>query len=135
MIEKGYNTIHQIICRWHYAVLVKVYPGCYSLVGTKLLPGEAEKFYQKNKNKGDKIITEYDYNDDGSIWVGFEINKKTIDKRNFRISNSIYDVLKGNYIVKGQNREIKINEQKYISRLGNNLIKDNLKKGDDIKFN
>ena len=29
---------------------------------------------------------------------------------------------------------LEINEQKYISRLGNNLIKDNLKKGDDIIF-
>ena len=135
LIENGHNeNSSNIYVSGNTPVLVKVYPGCYSLVGTKLLPGEAEQFYQKNKDKGDKIITEYDYNDDGSIWVGFEINKKTIDKRNFRISNSIYDVLKGNYIVKGQNREIKINEQKYISRLGNNLIKDNLKKGDDIIF-
>ena len=63
-----------------------------------------------------------------------EINQKTKDKRNFKISNSIFDVLKGNYIVKGKNHEIKINRQKYISKLGNNLIKDKLKTGDDIIF-
>ena len=57
---------------------------------------------------------------------------KTI--KQYRISNSIFDVLKGNYIVKGKNHQIKINKQKYISRLGNNLIEDKLKNGDDIIF-
>ena len=42
--------------------------------------------------------------------------------------------LKGNYIVKGKNHEIKVNNQKYISKLGNNLIEDKLRSGDDIIF-
>ena len=135
LIDKGENenSSNQYVSG-NTPVIIKVFPGCYSLVGTKLNPGEAEQFYKINKDKGDKIITEYDYNEDGSIWVGYEINQKTKDKRNFKISNSIFDVLKGNYIVKGKNHEIKINKQKYISKLGNNLIKDKLKTGEDIIF-
>lgn len=135
LIDKGENenSSNQYVSG-NTPVIIKVFPGCYSLVGTKLNPGEAEEFYQANKDKGNKIITEYDYNEDGSIWVGYEINQQTKDKRNFRISNSIFDVLKGNYIVKGKNHQIKINKQKYISRLGNNLIEDKLKNGDDIIF-
>ena len=135
LIDKGENenSSNQYVSG-NTPVIIKVFPGCYSLVGTKLNPGEAEQFYKLNKDKGDKIITEYDYNEDGSIWVGYEINQKTKDKRNFKISNSIFDVLKGNYVVKGKNHEIKINRQKYISKLGNNLIEDKLKTGDDIIF-
>ena len=135
LIEKGHNenTSNQYVSG-NTPVISKVYPGCYSLIGTNLYPGEAEKFYQDNKDKREKIITEYDFNQDGSIWVGYEINKQTIDKRNFRISNSIFDVLKGKYVVKGKNHEIEINKQKYISRLGNSLINEKLNYGDDIIF-
>ena len=135
LIDKGENenSSNQYVSG-NTPVIIKVFPGCYSLVGKKLNPGEAEQFYKINKDKGDKIISEYDYNEDGSIWVGYEINQKTKDKRNFKISNSIFDVLKGNYIVKGKNHEIKVNNQKYISKLGNNLIEDKLRSGDDIIF-
>ena len=76
-------------------ILIKVNPGCYSLVGTKLSPGEQDNFYKKNKGKGEKIISDYDHNDNGSIWIGYEINQKNRDKRNFRVQSSIVDVLKG----------------------------------------
>lgn len=135
LIDKGENenSSNQYVSG-NTPVIIKVFPGCYSLVGTKLNPGEAEEFYQANKDKGNKIITEYDWNEDGSIWVGYEINQQTKDKRNFKISNSIFDLLKGDYIVKGKSHEIKINKQKYISKLGNNLIENKLKTGDDIIF-
>ena len=86
-------------------------------------------FFQFNHRRSD-----YDHNADGSIWVGYEINSKTRDRRNFRIENSIYDVLKGDYKVKGMNHKIKINNQKYISKLANDLFKDKIKIGDEIVF-
>ncbi len=116
-------------------VIIKVRPGCYSLVGTKFHPGEKDEFYEKNKNrKGEKIISDYDHNSDGSIWVGYEINSVTRDRLNFKIESSIYDILKGDYSVNGMNHKINVNNQKYISRLANEVFKNKLKIGDEIVF-
>ena len=114
-------------------VIIKVAPGCYSLVGTKLDPGEIDTFYKKNKGKGHKTITDYDYNDDGSIWVGYEINERTRGGKNFTINNSIYNILKGKYDVNGMNHKINISN-KFITRVGNEIFQDRLKLGDEIIF-
>ena len=136
LLDVGVNvsTAH-IYASSNTPVLIKVRPGCYSLVGTEFYPNEKDEFYEKNKNKkGEKIRSDYDHNADGRIWVGYEINSKTRDRRNFRIENSIYDVLKGDYKVEGMNHKIKINNQKYISKLANDLFKDKIKIGDEIIF-
>ena len=115
-------------------ILIKVNPGCYSLVGTKLSPGEQDDFYKKNKGKGEKIISDYDHNDNGSIWIGYEINQKTRDKRNFRVQSSIVEILKGDYIYKDINQKIKINDHGYITGIAHKNFKKDIKIGEDIIF-
>ena len=115
-------------------ILIKVNPGCYSLVGTKLGPGEQDNFYKKNKGKGEKIISDYDHNADGSIWIGYEINQKTRDKRNFRVPSSIVEILKGVYIYKDINQKIKINDHGYITGIAHKNFKKDIKIGEDIIF-
>ena len=110
-------------------ILIKVNPGCYSLVGTKLSPGEQDDFYKKNKGKGEKIISDYDHNDNGSIWIGYEINQKTRDKRNFRVQSSIVEILKGDYIYKDINQKIKINDHGYITGIAHKNFKKDIKIG------
>ena len=116
-------------------VIIKVRPMCYSLVGTEFYPGEKDEFYQKAKKvKGEKIISDYDHNPDGSIWVYYEINSATRDRKNFRVENSIYDILKGDYTVNGMDHKININNQKCISKLANDKFKNKIKIGDEILF-
>ena len=124
-----------IYAAYQTPVIIKVRPRCYALVGTKFYPGEKDEFYEKNKKlKGEKIISDYDHNSDGSIWVGFEINSTTRDRQNFKVESSIYDILRGDYSVKGMNHKINVNNQKYISRLANDIFKDKIKIGDEIIF-
>ena len=114
-------------------VIIKVRPGCYALVGTKFYPGEPDEFYKKNKDKGVKVITDYDHNDDGKIWIGYEINERTRGGKNFSINNSIYEILKGKYNVKGMNHKLNVSN-KMIGRIGNKMFKDMLNLGDEIIF-
>ena len=101
----------------------------------KFYPGEKDEFYQKAKKvKGEKIISDYDHNPDGSIWVYYEINSATRDRKNFRVENSIYDILKGDYTVNGMDHKININNQKCISKLANDRFKNKIKIGDEILF-
>jgi len=109
-----------------------VNPACYSLIGTKLDPGEAESFFNKNKGRS-KIITDYDHTGDGRIWIGYEINERTRSGRNFPVSNSIYEILKGKYNVRGMNHEINI-RNKTIGKVSNEIFKDKLKIGEEIVF-
>ena len=104
------------------------------MVGTKLSPGEQDNFYKKNKGKGEKIISDYDHNDNGSIWIGYEINQKTRDKRNFRVQSSIVEILKGDYIYKDINQKIKINDHGYITGIAHKNFKKDIKIGEDIIF-
>ena len=113
-------------------LITKVSPACYSLIGTKLEPGEAEIFFNKNKGRS-KIISDYDHTDDGKIWIGYEINERTRSGRNFPVSNSIYEILKGKYNVKGMNHEINI-RNKTIGKVSNEIFKDKLKIGEEIVF-
>ena len=124
-----------IYAAYQTPVIIKVRPRCYALVGTKFYPGEKDEFYEKNKKlRGEKIISDYDHNSDGSIWVGFEINSTTRNRQNFKVESSIHDILRGDYSVKGMNHKINVNNQKYISRLANNIFKDKIKIGDEIIF-
>ena len=56
------------------------------------------------------------------------------NRLNFKIESSIYDILKGDYSVNGMNHKINVNNQKYISRLANEIFKNKLKIGDEIVF-
>ena len=89
--------------------------------------------HEKNKGKGAKIISDYDHNDDGSIWVGYEINEKTRSGKNFAVENSLYNIIKGKYNVDGMNHKINI-ANKSITRVGNEIFQDKLKLGDEIIF-
>ena len=132
LIDKGINpnTSSQMISI--NPLITKVNPACYSLIGTKLEPGEAEIFFNKNKGRS-KIITDYDHTDDGRIWIGYEINERTRSGRNFPVSNSIYEILKGKYNVKGMNHEINI-RNKIIGKVSNEIFKNKLKLGEEIVF-
>tara|TARA_E500000178_G_C17038381_1_gene764899 strand:- start:7212 stop:10217 length:3006 start_codon:yes stop_codon:yes gene_type:complete len=135
LIDQGVN-VHtaNLFTSGNTPVLIKVNPGCYSLVGTKLSPGEQDDFYKKNKGKGEKIVSDYDHNDDGSIWIGYEFNQKTKDKRNFKVQSSIKDILKGDYMYKDINQKIKINNHGYITGIAHKNFKKDIKIGEDIIF-
>ena len=132
LIDKGINPNTSAIMISVNPLITKVSPACYSLIGTKLEPGEAEIFFNKNKGRS-KIISDYDHTDDGKIWIGYEINERTRSGRNFPVSNSIYEILKGKYNVKGMNHEINI-RNKTIGKVSNEIFKDKLKIGEEIVF-
>ena len=132
LIDKGINPNTSAIMISINPLITKVNPACYSLIGTKLDPGEAESFFNKNKGRS-KIITDYDHTDDGRIWIGYEINERTRSGRNFPVSNSIYEILKGKYNVRGMNHEINI-RNKTIGKVSNEIFKDKLKLGEEIVF-
>ena len=133
-MDQGVNTnTATVFISQNTPVIIKVAPGCYSLVGTKLDTGEIDNFYKKNKGKGAKIISDYDHNDDGSIWVGYEINEKTRNGKNFAVENSLYNIIKGKYNVDGMNHKINV-ANKSITRVGNEIFQDKLKLGDEIIF-
>jgi len=134
LMDQGINTnTATVFISQNTPVIIKVAPGCYSLVGTNFGTGEIDSFYKKNKGKGAKIISDYDHNDDGSIWVGYEINERTRSGKNFAVENSLYNILKGKYIVDGMNHKINI-ANKSITRIGNEIFQDKLKIGDEIIF-
>ena len=134
LMDQGVNTnTATVFISQNTPVIIKVAPGCYSLVGTKLDTGEIDNFYKKNKGKGAKIISDYDHNDDGSIWVGYEINEKTRNGKNFAVENSLYNIIKGKYNVDGMNHKINV-ANKSITRVGNEIFQDKLKLGDEIIF-
>ena len=134
LMDQGVNTnTATVFISQNTPVIIKVAPGCYSLVGTKLDTGEIDNFYKKNKGKGAKIISDYDHNDDGSIWVGYEINERTRSGKNFAVENSLYNIIKGKYNVNGMNHKINI-ANKSITRVGNEIFQDKLKLGDEIIF-
>ena len=134
LMDQGVNTnTATVFIGQNTPVIIKVAPGCYSLVGTNFDTGEIDNFYKKNKGKGAKIISDYDHNDDGSIWVGYEINERTRSGKNFAVENSLYNIIKGKYNVDGMNHKINI-ANKLISRVGNEIFQDKLKLGDEIVF-
>ena len=55
LIDKGINPNTSAIMISINPLITKVNPACYSLIGTKLDPGEAESFFNKNKGRS-KII-------------------------------------------------------------------------------
>jgi DNA-directed RNA polymerase alpha subunit len=133
LMDQGTNTNTASVYITNTPVITKVAPACYSLVGTKLDAGEIDSFYKKNKGKGAKIISDYDHNDDGSIWIGYEINERTRSGKNFVVENSLYSIIKGKYNVDGMNHKINI-VNKFITRVGNEIFQDKLKLGDEIIF-
>ena len=134
LMDQGVNTnTATVFIGQNTPVIIKVAPGCYSLVGTNFDTGEIDNFYKKNKGKGAKIISDYDHNDDGSIWVGYEINERTRSGKNFAVENSLYNIIKGKYNVDGMNHKINI-ANKSITRVGNEIFQDKLKLGDEIIF-
>jgi len=114
-------------------IIIKVAPSCYALVGTNFEANEIDNFFNLNKKKNKiKTNTEYDYNNDGTIWIGYEINKKNRPGKNFIVPTSLYDIIKGEYKVVNTDYNITV-KNKLISRISNEKLKDKLL-GEEIMF-
>ncbi|MDA7806530.1 hypothetical protein N8963_04535, partial [Candidatus Pelagibacter sp.] len=115
-------------------IIIKVAPSCYALVGTKFETGEIDSYYSLNKvkNKIEKNF-DYDYGENNTIWVGYEINKKNRDGRNFLVPKSLYEIIKGEYKVVGLDHSIKVSNS-IISRVSNEKLKNMIVLGQEIIF-
>jgi len=113
-------------------ILIKVAPQSYCLVGTQLATGEIDDFVEKIRKKRTETVTDYDYNDDRSIWIAYEINNTNRHGKNFNIFSSLTNILKGKWDVVGMNHKINING--IIQRVANEKFKDQLIVGNEIMF-
>ena len=115
-------------------IIIKVAPSCYALVGTEFQAGEIDIYYNLNKvkNKIEKNF-DYDYGENNTIWVGYEINRKNRDGRNFSVPKSLFEIIKGEYKVVGLDHTIKISNG-YIYRVSNEKLKNMIVLGQEIIF-
>ena len=115
-------------------IIIKVAPSCYALVGTEFQAGEIDIYYNLNKvkNKIEKNF-DYDYGENNTIWVGYEINSKNRDGRNFSVPKSLFEIIKGEYKVVGLDHTIKISNG-YIYRVSNEKLKNMIVLGQEIIF-
>ena len=115
-------------------IIIKVAPSCYCLVGTFFVPGEIDHYYDliRKQNKS-STNTDYDYGDDQTIWIGYEINKKNRDGRNFSVPKSLYENIKGEYKVIGIDHTINVMNHS-INRVSNEKLKDRMVLGQEIMF-
>ena len=115
-------------------IIIKVAPSCYALVGTEFEAGEIDIYYNLNKvkNKIEKNF-DYDYGENNTIWVGYEINKKNRDGRSFSLPKSLYEIIKGEYKVVGLDHTIKISNG-YIYRVSNEKLKNMIVLNEEIMF-
>ena len=115
-------------------IIIKVAPSCYALVGTEFQAGEIDIYYNLNKVKN-KIENnfDYDYGENNTIWVGYEINKKNRDGRNFSVPKSLFEIIKGKCKVVGLDHKIQISNG-YIYRVSNEKLKNMIVLGQEIIF-
>jgi len=115
-------------------IIIKVAPSCYALVGTEFEAGEIDIYYNLNKvkNKIEKNF-DYDYGENNTIWVGYEINRKNRDGRNFSVPKSLFEIIKGKYKVVGLDHTIQISNG-YIYRVSNEKLKNMIVLGQEIIF-
>jgi len=104
------------------------------MIGTEFEAGEIDTYYNLNKvkNKIEKNF-DYDYGENNTIWVGYEINKKNRDGRSFSLPKSLYEIIKGEYKVVGLDHTIKISNG-YIYRVSNEKLKNMIVLNEEIMF-
>lgn len=135
LLNKGINSNSAAIyVTRNTPIIIKVAPSCYALIGTEFEAGEIDTYYNLNKvkNKIEKNF-DYDYGENNTIWVGYEINKKNRDGRNFSVPKSLYEIIKGEYKVVGLNHAIKISNG-YINRVSNEKLKNMIVLNEEIMF-
>lgn len=135
LINKGINANSAALyVSRNTPIIIKVAPSCYAMIGTEFEAGEIDTYYNLNKvkNKIEKNF-DYDYGENNTIWVGYEINKKNRDGRSFSLPKSLYEIIKGEYKVVGLDHTIKISNG-YIYRVSNEKLKNMIVLNEEIMF-